>query len=129
MWEYRGVFGDTHLGTKEGIISHEVELGYTLEGLKPPKFMNQGPVKKEALRRYLQSYEEAGVVSRTSGEAYSNAFLVKKPGHIAKGQEEIESRGLCKRADEAQRERSESAASIGPGEAPTNRASLSSRAR
>ena len=47
VWEYRGVFGDTHLGTKEGIISHEVELGYTLEGLKPPKFMNQGPVKKE----------------------------------------------------------------------------------
>ena len=51
--------------------------------------MNQGPVKKEALRRYLQSYEEAGVVSRTPGEAYSNAFLVKKPGHVAEGQDKM----------------------------------------
>jgi hypothetical protein len=87
IWNNRDVFGDDIFQIKEGIISYEVELGYTLDNLEPPKFMNQGPVKKEALRRYLEIYEKAGVVKITSNEAYSNAFLVKKPGHIAENQD------------------------------------------
>jgi hypothetical protein len=75
---------------KEVIISYEVELGCNMDNLAPPKFMNQGPVKKATLRRYLQLYEEAGVVEKTFGEAYSNTFLVKKPGHISKGQEKMD---------------------------------------
>jgi hypothetical protein len=83
IWKNRDVFRDDILQIKEGIISYKVELGYTLENLEPPIFMNQGPVKKEALRRYLEIYEKAGVVKMTSNEAYSNTFLVKKPGQIA----------------------------------------------
>jgi hypothetical protein len=57
-----------------------------MDNLAQPKFMNQGPVKKAALRLY----EEAGMVEKTSGEAYLNAFLVKKPGHISEGQEKMD---------------------------------------
>jgi hypothetical protein len=90
VWEYRDVFGDHIMELKEGIISYEVELGCNVDDLAPPKFMNQGPVKKAVLRCYLQLYEEAGVVEKTFGEAYSNAFLVKKTGHISKGQEKMD---------------------------------------
>jgi hypothetical protein len=75
---------------KEGIITYEVELGCNMDNLAPPQFMNQGPVKKVVLRRCHQLYEEAGVVEKTSGEAFSNAFLVKKRGHISEGQEKMD---------------------------------------
>jgi hypothetical protein len=99
IWEYRDVFGDDILQIKEGIISYEVELGCTLDNLKPPKFMNQGPVKKEALRQYLEIYELAGVVKKTSNEAFLNAFLVKKPGHITKNQEKMDDHTFAKNGD------------------------------
>ena len=50
-----------------------------MEGLSKPHFINQGPVKKAAMRRYLEVYEEAGIISKTHREAYSIAFLIKKP--------------------------------------------------
>jgi hypothetical protein len=89
IWENRDVFEDDILQIKKEIISYEVELGYTLDKSEPLKFMNKDPVKKEALRRYLEIYEKAGVVKMTSNEAYSNAFLVKKPVHIAENQEKM----------------------------------------
>jgi hypothetical protein len=68
IWNNRDVFGDDILHIKEEIISYEVELGYTLDNLEPRKFMNQGAVKKVALRRYLEIYEKGGVVKMTSNE-------------------------------------------------------------
>jgi hypothetical protein len=35
IWENRDVFGDDILQIKEGIITYEVELGYTLENVEP----------------------------------------------------------------------------------------------
>jgi hypothetical protein len=53
-------------------------------------------VKKEALRRYLEIYEKAGVVKMTSNEAYSKAFLVKKPGHILENLKKMDDHTFAK---------------------------------
>ena len=89
-WEYRDIFGDDIKDCKEGFLYYEVELGHTMQGLNKPHFINQGPIKKAAMRRYLEVYEDAGVVSKTHKEAYSNAFLIKKPGHTAEHQDQMD---------------------------------------
>ena len=89
-WNFRHVFGNNIQDCKEGFAYYEVDLGHTMEGLSKPRYMNQGPIKKAALRRYLEIYEQAGVVSQTQNEAYSNAFLVKKPGYVPNNQEQMD---------------------------------------
>ena len=89
-WEYRDIFGDDIKDCKEGFLYYEVELGHTMQGLNKLHFINQGPIKKAAMHRYLEVYEDAGVVSKTHKEAYSNAFLIKKPGHVAEHQEQMD---------------------------------------
>ena len=61
-----------------------------MQGLNKPHFMNQGPIKKAAMRRYLEVYEDAGIVSKTHEEVYSNAFLIKKPCHVDKHQDQMD---------------------------------------